>query len=121
MRKTGALITAAAIGLAITLPVAAAEEAITVLPEKDLFRPLLADPKEPRFQIGLLWVDSEVHDTRVGAVGFGENFGIARWAGRHPGEAWQLNLSAAVLAQFGALTSVSATPAPLAAAQAARA
>ena len=98
MRTTTAIITAAAIGLAVTLPAAAA--GITPLPEKDLFRPLLADPKEPRFQIGLLWVDSEVHDTRVGAVGFGENFGIARWAGRHAAEAWQFNLSAAVLAQF---------------------
>ena len=81
------------------LPVAA-EEGVTPLPVKDLFRPLLADPKEPRFQVSALRVDSDVHDSTVAAVGFGENFGIARWPGRHAREAWQLNLSAAVFAQF---------------------
>lgn len=81
------------------LPVVA-EEGVMPLPAKDLFRPLLADPKEPRFQVGVQWVESDLNDTRVGAVGFGENFGIARWQGRHPQEAWQLNLSTAVFAQF---------------------
>lgn len=81
------------------LPVAA-EEGVTPLPVKDLFRPLLADPKEPRFQASLQWLTSDLYDTRVGAVGFGENFGIARWSGRRANEAWQLNLAAAVFAQF---------------------
>ena len=81
------------------LPVVA-EDGVMPLPVKDLFRPLLADPKEPRFQVSALRVDSDVHDNMVAAVGFGENFGIARWPGRHAKEAWQLNLSAAVFAQF---------------------
>lgn len=82
------------------LPAAAAGSAVTPLPAEDLFRPLLADPKEPRFQVSVLRARSDVHDSTVGAVGFSENFGIARWAGRQAEEAWQLNLSAAVFAQF---------------------
>ena len=94
-------IAVAALGLilAVTLPIATAAD-VTPLPEKDLFRPLLADPKEPRFQASIQWLASDLYDTRVGAVGFGENFGIARWQGRDAKEAWQLNLSAAVFAQF---------------------
>jgi len=101
MRTAGSTIAVAVLGLILTatLPAATAAE-VTPLPEKDLFRPLLADPKEPRFQAGIQWVNSDLNDTRVGAVGFGENFGIARWQGRHANEAWQLNLSAAVFAQF---------------------
>jgi len=101
MRTAGFITTVAALGLmlAVSLPAAMAAD-ITPLPEKDLFRPLLADPKEPRFQVSALRVDSDVHDSTVGAVGFGENFGIARWPGRHAQEAWQLNLSAGVFAQF---------------------
>ncbi|OGI43096.1 MAG: hypothetical protein A2150_08420 [Candidatus Muproteobacteria bacterium RBG_16_64_11] len=78
--------------LVVSAQLVNAEEGVTPLPEKDLFRPLLADPKEPRFQVSALRVDSDVHDTTVAAVGFGENFGIARWPGRHAKEAWQLNL-----------------------------
>ena len=82
MRVAGSIAAVAASGLilAATLPARAAE--VTPLPEKDLFRQLLADPKEPRFQVSVLRTDSDVHDSKVGAVGFGENFGIARWPGR---------------------------------------
>lgn len=82
------------------LPLAAAGSAVTPLPARDLFRPLLADPRGPRFQASVLRAESDLHDSTVGAVGFGENFGITRRAGRHAHEAWQLNLSAAVFAQF---------------------
>lgn len=79
-------------------PVTAVE--VTLMPEQNLFRLLLADPKELLFQASILSVDTSVDHSRYGVVGFGENFGIARWAGRHAGEAWQLSLSAGVLAQF---------------------
>lgn len=86
--------------LALAALPAAAGSAVTALPATDLFHSLLADPREPRFYVSILDVESDVHDSTVAAVGFGENFGIARWAGRHAREAWQLNLSAAVFAQF---------------------
>ncbi len=86
----------------------APDREIIPLPVWDLFHPLVADPKEPRFQVSLLKVTADLNagqagdlnDTRVGALAIGENFGILRWPGRHPGEAWQLNVSAAVMAQF---------------------
>jgi hypothetical protein len=49
------------------------------LPPPDLFRPLLADPKQPQFAASYLWASSGRIETRVGAVAFGENFGIVRW------------------------------------------
>lgn len=81
---------------------------ITPLPGRDLFHPLIADPREPRLQVSVLQVTADLNggqagdlnNTRVGALGIGENFGILRWAGRHSGEAWQVNVSAAVMAQF---------------------
>ena len=66
------------------LPVAADEQGIMPLPDTDLFHPLLADPKQPRFQISYLRVESDVRDGNVAAVGFGENFGIIRWPGVDP-------------------------------------
>jgi Protein of unknown function (DUF1207) len=71
-----------------------------VLPVGDLFTPLIADLKQPQFQISYLGTDSPVLDPQVGAVGFGETFGLVRWPGRRPGDGWQLNLAGAVFAQF---------------------
>ena len=70
------------------------------LPTGDLFAPLLADPKEPRFFISALHADSTRRETTVGAVAYGENFGLARWPGASGSEGWQLNLAGAVFAQF---------------------
>jgi len=70
------------------------------LPEEDLFAPLLADPKEPRFFISVLNVESAQRNTTVGAVAYGENFGLVRWPGESQGEGWQLNLAGGVFAQF---------------------
>lgn len=70
------------------------------LPDKDLFAPLLADPKEPRFFVSALRVDGTKRDTTVGAVAYGENFGLVRWPGDSPGEGWQLNVAGGVFAQF---------------------
>ena len=72
---------------------------LTPLPDTQLFAPLRADPKEPRFFVSVLKVNSAIQDTTIAAVGFGENFGIVRH-GWSPKKGWQLGLSAAVFAQF---------------------
>jgi len=88
-------------GFIVILPITGfAAPSVTPLPKQDVFLPLIADPKEPRFHMSLLSVDSEANDSTVAAVGFGENFGIARWPGDTPNEGWQLNFSAAVFSQF---------------------
>lgn len=71
----------------------------TPLPATQIFAPLRADPKEPRFFVSALKVDSESRDTTIGAVGFGEHFGIVRRETR-AGLDWQLGLAGAVFAQF---------------------
>lgn len=70
------------------------------LPARDVFAPLLADPKEPRFLISVLSAESAQRDTTVGAVAYGENFGLVRWPGDSEGDGWQLNLAGGVFAQF---------------------
>ena len=72
---------------------------ITPLPTTQLFTPLRADPKEPRFFVSALQVDSAPRDTTLGAVGFGEHFGIVRRETSN-GAGWQLGIAGAVFAQF---------------------
>lgn len=71
----------------------------TPLPSTQLFAPLRADPKEARFFVSALQTDSALRDTTVGAVGFGEHFGLVRRE-TASGEVWQLGISGAVFAQF---------------------
>ncbi len=71
----------------------------TPLPSTQLFAPLRADPKEARFFVSALQTDSALRDTTVGAVGFGEHFGLVRRE-TASGEGWQLGISGAVFAQF---------------------
>lgn len=75
------------------------DEELIPLPATQLFEPLRADPKEPRFFVSALKVDSVIQNTSIAAVGFGENFGIVRH-GSNPRKSWQLGISAAVFAQF---------------------
>lgn len=75
------------------------ESDMTALPATHLFEPLRADPKEPRFFVSMLKIDSALYDTTLGAVGFGENFGIVRSQTR-AGVNWQLGIAGAVFAQF---------------------
>jgi hypothetical protein len=71
----------------------------TPLPTTQLFTPLRADPKEPRFFVSTLQVDSALRDTTLGSVGFGEHFGIVRRETSN-GKGWQLGIAGAVFAQF---------------------
>jgi len=82
----------------LSSPAALAEDLVG-LPSTDWFQPLLADPKEPRFFMSALQVKSAVRDSTIGAVGFGEDFGIVRRE-LGAGSGWQLGLSGAVFAQF---------------------
>ncbi len=75
------------------------ESHTTTLPATQIFAPLRADPKEPRFFVSVLKVNSGSRDTTIGAVGFGKNFGIVRRETR-AGLDWQLGLAGAVFAQF---------------------
>ena len=69
-------------------------------PTGNLFRPLMADPKEPRFFASLRQYETSFGNTTVGAVGFGEHIAFYKWPGRESGDGLQIGLSAAVFAQF---------------------
>jgi hypothetical protein len=72
-------------------------------PGGDLFRPLLADLKEPQFVISRWRVKpNEADDFAAAAVAFGENFGLYRYGfwGERNCNGLQLNISGAVFAQF---------------------
>lgn len=88
------------LGFAPIVSGAAGPEGFLPMPTTDLFRPLLADPKEPRFTMSLLKVKSDLRETTIAAVGFGENFGILRRYGEAVDTGWQLSLAGAVFAQF---------------------
>ncbi len=78
---------------------ASSDEAFIPLPNTQVFEPLRADPKEPRFFVSTLAVSSNVQNTTIGAVGFGENFGLVRHKSNSD-SVWQMGISAAVFAQF---------------------
>ena len=71
-------------------------------PKDDVFRPLTADPKEPRFLATYQRVRfRDAHDSiNAGFVGFGENFGI--WGKRQEKgcDGWQIGVLGAVFSQF---------------------
>lgn len=75
------------------------------LPEGALFCPLVADPKAEHSFVSYLGGDfpslTEVErDARVGSVGVGDDFPLARWPGARPADGVQVGLAAAVFAQF---------------------
>lgn len=91
----------------LLLLLAAACHNAAALPQGDLFAPLLADPKEPQFFTHLRSVQPEGDDgVTLGAVGFGETFGLYRSgqgggaADGEGGDGWQLNVAGGLFAQF---------------------
>lgn len=98
-RKVLPLVAASVFG-AVTTAALAAEVNAEPMPNADVFQPLLADPKEPRFHMSVLETEGALRETTVGAVGFGENVGFMRWRGARDGDGWQIGFSAAVFAQF---------------------
>lgn len=69
-------------------------------PPDDLFRPLLADPKQPQFFA--LWQSTQSRFERtnanIGSVGIGENFGF--YTRRKGCNGWQISLLTGIFAQF---------------------
>jgi hypothetical protein len=78
----------------------AGSSAIEPFPENDVFRPLLADPKQPQFfaSYQATHVRGTGQSVNIGSVGFGENFGLV---GKRNGcDGWQVGILAGVFAQF---------------------
>jgi hypothetical protein len=71
-----------------------------VFPVGDLFRPLLADPKQPQFFVNINRLKSSGVRYTVASVGFGETFGMYRFFGSCEGDGLQLSVEGALFAQF---------------------
>jgi len=69
-------------------------------PTGDLFRPLLADPKQPQFFVGFNSFRSLGMRYTRASVGFGETFGLYRFFGSSEGNGLQLSMEGALFAQF---------------------
>ena len=79
-----------------------ATEGVTgaAFPTDDVFRPLMADPKQPQFFASYLAARARTDGTHanIGSVGFGENFGF--YTRREGCNGWQVGLLAGVFSQF---------------------
>lgn len=73
---------------------------VVALPATDLFQTPLADPKQPSFFVSYRVFHTPLMNINSAAVGYGENFGLVRFAGRDSGDGLQFNLNAGLLAQF---------------------
>ena len=71
-----------------------------VFPVGDLFRPLLADPKQPQFFVNINRLKSSGVRYTVASVGFGETFGMYRFFGSREGDGLQLSVEGAIFARF---------------------
>lgn len=69
-------------------------------PSDDVFRPLIADPKQPQFFA--TWQVTQVRTSRtssnIGAVALGENFGF--YTKRRGCDGWQVSLLTGIFSQF---------------------
>jgi hypothetical protein len=73
-------------------------------PTGDLFRPLIADPKQPQFFVSFNHFRSSGVQYTMASVGFGETFGIYRFLGSREGDGLQLSVEGALFAQFNLST-----------------
>jgi hypothetical protein len=71
-----------------------------VFPVGDVFRPLLADPKQPQFFVSINHFESSDVQYTVASVGFGETFGMYRFLGSREGDGLQLSVEGAIFARF---------------------
>ena len=85
-----------AILLAVVVHAAQAE----TFPIGDVFRPLVADPTEPRFFLSKLELKTATDRFTVASIGAGTNFGLYRWTGERPGDGWQAGIFGAMFSQF---------------------
>jgi hypothetical protein len=81
------------------------ETSSEAFPSDDVFRPLLADPKQPQFFA--LWQSQQSltprTQTNIGSIGIGENFGF--YTRRQGCNGWQVSLLTGIFAQFDLDTS----------------
>jgi hypothetical protein len=73
-------------------------------PTGDVFQPLIADPKQPRFFVSAVRFSSVGVTYTMAPVGFGETFGLYRLAGGREGDGLQLSVEGALFAQFNLST-----------------
>ena len=69
-------------------------------PMGDLFRPLIADPKQPQFFVSFNHFRSAGVRYTMASVGFGETFGMYRFFGSREGDGLQLSVEGALFVQF---------------------
>ncbi|MBF0226233.1 MAG: DUF1207 domain-containing protein [Desulfobacterales bacterium] len=69
-------------------------------PQGQLFFPPMANSKEPRTHATYLNLKLPDDRINIGSIGFGDSFGLARCPGWGDEDAWQLNISGVILAQF---------------------
>lgn len=82
-------------------PVAVAEaKKRAILPERNLFDPLLADPRWAHFSAAYHYYVDDDRLTNVGAVSFGETFGLYGWESHQIPGRWELGFQAGVFAIF---------------------
>ncbi len=78
----------------------AAQADMVVFPQTKLFKPLLADPKRPRFFAGLVDLNMGPVDNTVAPTGFGAQFGLLRWPNGGGDGGWQVGMSGVAFSQF---------------------
>ncbi len=76
-----------------------AEPTVALLPRQELFRPLIADPRQPQFSIRYQYYDTRSDSFNAASVSFGDYFGFAEGAWGNTGIT-QLGLQGAVFALF---------------------
>jgi hypothetical protein len=70
------------------------------LPAGDLFKPLIADIKMPRFFVSYRQYRYQDKSVTIGAVGVGQVFGLYRSIDRKSGSGWQVSFEGGLQAQF---------------------
>jgi hypothetical protein len=77
-----------------------------IFPDDQIFRALVADPKETSTFITFLrgrfrtLDDPSGAETNIAAIGVGDSFGLVRFGGPNPGDGLQLDVIGAIFAQF---------------------
>lgn len=86
----------------VSLPDERAKPAVETifLPEGDLFKPLIADLKEPRFYLSYRRYSYQTQNIHVAAGGYGEILGLYRHIDRDRGSAWQFDFGGGIHSQF---------------------
>jgi Protein of unknown function (DUF1207) len=98
-RLTTALSQIAGVEDVVVLPATPQTPRWSWLPRRELFQPLIADPRWPRFAAAYQYYIGNGQLSDVAAFSFGESFPLLQYDDAHGG-AWQLGLQGAVFAIF---------------------